>query len=171
MTPAKTTRATPITLIVFFLMTSWAAAGCLGPLDALGYESGEYERESLFREPEIQDDRIEDKDPSYDPSSRVEELFGTCQVVMNKSGTVTKLDIVPFEEDNADLEERLFPTRAEALVEVGSRGRRRDHPLSGGDQWSHEDVQRRPLRLHRGGDARWHPRGLPEPAGVPLRPG
>ena len=34
--------------------------GCLWPLDTLGVESKEYERESLFREPVIEDDRIED---------------------------------------------------------------------------------------------------------------
>jgi hypothetical protein len=70
----------------------------------------------------LEDDRIEDKHPAFDPARMVTESFGRpfggCEVTMNKSAAVTKLDIVPFEAPEAALKGRLFRGRTEALAAV-----------------------------------------------------
>ena len=74
-------------------------AGCLGPLDSLGYEDRVTNKQDILGGMQIEDDRIEDKQPAFDPTRTVVEIFRRpwCQVTMNKSATVTKLDIVPFD--------------------------------------------------------------------------
>lgn len=90
--------------------------GCIGPLDTFGNETIVTEEEELSKDDQLQDDKIEDKNPLYDPDRVVEEQFGPCTVRLNKSKTVTRLDIVPFAEQEADLEGKLFAGRGEALA-------------------------------------------------------
>ena len=70
-------------------------ASCLSlssAMDALGREAAVTETEKNAAV--IEDDKIEDKHPSCDPNRTVDELFGEqCLVRLNKSGSVTELDI------------------------------------------------------------------------------
>jgi hypothetical protein len=87
-----------------------------GCLDLLGHQEDVIEHrsnEDLFQ---LEDDRIEDKHPTYDATRTVTEAFnGWCMLTMNKSAAVTKLDIVPFEGGETALDKRLFHGRADAL--------------------------------------------------------
>jgi len=107
-----------------------ARAGCIaaalvlcacsfGPLDVLGGETVVTEESHNSSEPE--DDRIEDKNPVCDPSRTVTEHFGSCDVVLNKSCAVTKLDIAPLEKGDEDLVDRIFPSRQAAASLIQSR--------------------------------------------------
>ena len=97
--------------------------GCmLGPLDNMGVESIVTEEEDKSSEQSLKDDRIEDKKPTYDPTLTVIEEFEGCKVTLNKSASVTKLDIAPFEEHEGDLNGALFRGRAEAIKAVKKVG-------------------------------------------------
>lgn len=98
--------------------------GCLWPLDTLGVESKEYDRESLFREPEIEDDRIEDKNQICDPGLTTPIYYGECGFNVNMSCSVTKLDVVELAEGAQQewLAGKLFGTRGEALTVIGEAG-------------------------------------------------
>ncbi len=108
----KTTRLLPMVSLL-----ACAAASC-APLDILGVESVVTEEESTSGESELVDDRIEDKNPRYDPDLTVVEDYDGCQVTLNKSGSVTRLDIADFEEADLALKGRLFRGRAEAIEAV-----------------------------------------------------
>ena len=96
-------------------------AGCLGPLDTLGYEDRVTNTRDFLGGVQIEDDRIEDKQPAFDASRTVVENFGPwCAVTLNKSATVTKLDIIPFDADEAALTDKLFRGRKEALEAVAA---------------------------------------------------
>lgn len=98
-------------------------AGCLSPFDALGNETVVTENEHLEKDAGLSDDRIEDKHPVFDASRTVTEVFEGCEVVLNKSAAVAKLDIAPFGEGEAGLEGRLFPDRASAIAAALASGR------------------------------------------------
>lgn len=104
------------------LLASPLVAGCFSPIDALGVETLVKSNEALEKDPNLEDDRIEDKHPAYDPAITVVEQFEGCAVTLNKTGSVTRLDIVPFEGGLASLEGALFRTRAEAVDAVGDTG-------------------------------------------------
>jgi hypothetical protein len=95
------------------------AGGCL---DALGHEEDVIEDRSNQSTNQLEDDRIEDKHPTFDPNRTVTEAFaqswGSCGITMNKSAAVTKLDIVPFEGPETALDNRLFHGRTDALAAV-----------------------------------------------------
>jgi len=65
---------------------------------------------------EREDDRIEDKHPVLDPSLTVNESFDSCAFTLNKSGSVTKLSVAPYEGDQKSLGSKLFPSRGAALA-------------------------------------------------------
>jgi len=94
-------------------------AGCL---DFVGHEEIVTQHSDPQGMMRLEDDRIEDKHPAFDPARMVTESFGqqfgSCEITMNKSAAVTKLDIVPFEASEAALKERLFRGRTEALAAV-----------------------------------------------------
>lgn len=92
--------------------------GCLGMLDVLGFGSRYGYDSELQRDGNPEDDDIADKDPRYDPDLTVVETFGGCPVTLNKSGAVTRLDILPFQANEFFLDGTVFPTRAEALGTV-----------------------------------------------------
>jgi hypothetical protein len=103
------------------LCLALSAAGCLGALDTLGYEDRVTNTQDSLGTSQIEDDRIEDKHPASDPTRTVVESFGSwCQVTMNKSATVTKLDIAPFDGSEAALEDKLFRGRKQALDAVAT---------------------------------------------------
>jgi hypothetical protein len=99
-----------------------AAPGCLGPLDTMGNETLVTEDESLNKDPKLEDDRIEDKKPVFDPALKVTEDFDGCQVILNKSGSVTKLDIAEFGDSDGELADALFPDRRRAMEAVSRVG-------------------------------------------------
>jgi hypothetical protein len=92
-----------------------AASGCL---DVLGHEEEVIQTRSAQGTARIEDDRIEDKHPAFDPTRTVTEMFGppsgygSCAITMNKSAAVTKLDIVPLEDDETVLDKKLFRGRS-----------------------------------------------------------
>lgn len=102
---------------------SLLAGGCIGALDTLGYEEVVNETNGSVGSPRNEDDRIADKNPQFDPGRLVTESFSqpswsglTCDVTLNKSAAVTKLDIIPFEQSEDALRGQLFRGRTEALA-------------------------------------------------------
>ncbi len=91
-----------------------------GCLDILGHGEDVIEHRSNEGVFQLEDDRIEDKNPTFDPDRTVTEAFrgGSCPITMNKSAAVTKLDIVPFEGGETALDKRLFHGRADALATI-----------------------------------------------------
>ena len=71
--------------------------------------------------PAITDDKIADKHPVYDPYLVITERFGDCDVTLNKSGSVTKLDVLPWGDGEAALKGKIFRSRVAALVALGDR--------------------------------------------------
>ena len=92
--------------------------GCLGPLDTMGYEETVTNNKEYLKEDRLQDDRIEDKNPIYDPGLQVLESFDGCTIKVNKSGSVAKLDVLPFEGEYQGLNGRIFAGRGEAIAEL-----------------------------------------------------
>ncbi len=110
---------TQLTAAMFLsLLLSLLPACLLGPLDVIGNDTTVTESESKSKEQKIEDDRIEDKHPVFDPNLTVTEDFDGCLVTLNKSGSVTKLDILPPEDQDPSLEGKIFPGRGEALAAV-----------------------------------------------------
>ena len=95
------------------------AGGCL---DLLGHGEDIIEHRSNEGMFQLEDDRIENKSPTFDAARTVSESFkqsyGACTITLNKSAAVTKLDIVPFEGGETTLDKRLFHGRAEALAVI-----------------------------------------------------
>ncbi|PKN54758.1 MAG: hypothetical protein CVU56_24850 [Deltaproteobacteria bacterium HGW-Deltaproteobacteria-14] len=106
-------------LLAALLLAPVPLTGCFSPIDALGVETLVKNSEALEKDPNLEDDRIEDKHPAYDPAITVVEQLGECAVTLNKTGSVTRLDIVPFEGSLKALDGALFPTRAAALAALG----------------------------------------------------
>jgi hypothetical protein len=100
---------------------AWLDSGCL---DLLGHEETVIENRDSQGMSRIEDDRIEDKHPVFDPARTVTESFaqayGSCAITMNKSAAVTKLDIVPFEDEEIALDKNLFRGRTEALAAIAA---------------------------------------------------
>lgn len=93
-------------------------ASCAGSLDVLGEETAV--TESVKNKSEIEDDKLEDKEVSYNPARIIEETFSEhCVIRLNKSATITKLDIVPPEKDNP-ITNRVFPDRGTAIAAIDS---------------------------------------------------
>ena len=72
-----------------------AAGGCA--LDTLGYESQVTETSIKAQQNKLEDDRIEDKHPVFDPGLATIESFDGCDIALNKSGSVTKLGVAAYE--------------------------------------------------------------------------
>jgi hypothetical protein len=92
-----------------------ALAGCISPLDTLGNET-QVSTSVSSNAPE--DDRIEDKNPSYDPARIVVDDFQGCSVQLNKSASVAELDLVPLDGDARQLQGALFTGRGAAIERV-----------------------------------------------------
>jgi len=99
-----------------------ACLSSTGCLDVLGHEEDVTQRSDVMGTPQVEDDRIEDKHPTFDDARTVTETFGPgrCTVTMNKSAAVTKLDVVPFTGANAALGDTLFRGRREASAAVAA---------------------------------------------------
>ncbi|MBW2262504.1 MAG: hypothetical protein JRG91_11070 [Deltaproteobacteria bacterium] len=114
-----------------FVMIILAAAvlpGCpYGPLDVLGNETVVTDESHNSTEPE--DDRIEDKNPVCDPDRTVVETFQGCDIKLNKSCAVTRLDIAPLEEGDEDLADRIFPDRPAAAGYIQGRTDHETHHI------------------------------------------
>lgn len=92
-----------------------------GILDGLGNEELVTQRDEKKSNNSVQDDKIEDKKPLYAAKRTVTEGFcNYCSVKMNKSETVTSLDISPFEGNTAFLKDKLFRNRAAALSQLNA---------------------------------------------------
>lgn len=87
-------------------------AGCLDPLDAVGV--GEVVTEHKKSDP-LADDRLEDKHPEYDPTRTVRESFSGCDVILNKSASVTRLTLKSSGARDDALRGKIFPSRAAAM--------------------------------------------------------
>ena len=99
---------------------AWVCGGCL---DLLGHEEDVIQNSGLEGMSRIEDDRIEDKHPALDPARTVKERFvgpNGCEITMNKSAAVTKLDIVPLEDGEKVLDKKLFRGRTEALAAISA---------------------------------------------------
>ena len=82
----------------------------------MGYESDVTQSSQKLQQQKLEDDRIEDKHPVSDPSLTVNESFDSCTFTLNKSGSVTKLSVAPYEGDQKSLGGKLFPSRGAALT-------------------------------------------------------
>lgn len=94
--------------------------GC-NPLSVLGVEELVSEKSTLEAPPPIADDRIEDKHPNYVPSTFTDEVIDGCSIRLNKSGSIVKLDVLPFAEDDAALETKVFPTWMTAAAQLSNK--------------------------------------------------
>jgi len=97
-----------------FVLIALSVVGC-DPLSVLGVEERVSEHDSLEAPPPLADDKIEDKHPVYDPGAAVEEVVDGCPVRWNKSGSIVKLDVLPFDDATRDLEKRVFPGWSSAV--------------------------------------------------------
>jgi hypothetical protein len=107
-------------------LVSSLALACLGSgcsLNALGHEEDVTQSHDVQSLSQIEDDRIADKNPVFDPTRTITEAFGSswpCTITLNKSATVTKLDVVPFDGFESALDGKLFRGRREALASIGT---------------------------------------------------
>jgi hypothetical protein len=92
-------------------------SGCAYPIDTLGVEEIVREHDQVA----VQDDAISSKHPEYDQTLTVEEEFSSCIFTLNKSASVTRLDIQPLAATDGELNGRVFRNRTEALGALGSR--------------------------------------------------
>lgn len=108
--------------VVLISMFSFVSCGG-GLLDLVGYEESATEYAKIETKNKIEDDTLADKHPEYDPDRWVTETFGwTTEIIMNKSETITKLDIIPLAADgDKDLDGKLFHSRAEAIAALGGK--------------------------------------------------
>ncbi len=100
---------------------AWAMflGGCgLGPLDLLGVDAAVTQSKNKRSPSNPLDDRIEDKNPSYAPSRVIEETVDGCEFRLNKSATVTKLDIAPLEGGEKAFKNKVFRGRSHAIAAV-----------------------------------------------------
>jgi hypothetical protein len=106
----------------FFRISSFSAivvcVSCVeGSLDLLGEEAAVTELKKNASA--IEDDRVADKHVEYDPARFVEEKFGDfCTIHLNKSASITKLDIVSSERDDDSLKDKVFPSRPSAIAAI-----------------------------------------------------
>ena len=96
--------------------------GCLGPLDTLGNESVVTRKSSLEKAVVLEDDRIEDKHPVFDPDVTVIETFqgpySGCTATLNKSAQVTRLSLPAPTDAEKSTTETLYPNRTAALTAI-----------------------------------------------------
>ncbi len=95
--------------------------GCANPLDMFGVDEVVTKKSKQQAPPAITDDNIKDKHPVFDPTFTIQETFNTCDVTLNKSGSVTKLDVLPWAKDDGALKDRIFRNRTAALDALGQR--------------------------------------------------
>ncbi len=88
------------------------AVACLSPLDELGNDDTVVDHDTS--QSQNGDDDIATKHPIFDPSLTTTEAFASCSVLLNKSASVTKLDIVPFDGGDKALAQTLYPTMTAA---------------------------------------------------------
>jgi hypothetical protein len=67
------------------------------------------------------EEQLSDKHPVFDPDLTVVEEFDGCSMRLNKSASVTRLTVKDLEGGAAALQDYIFPTRAAALMALGSR--------------------------------------------------
>ncbi|MFI5300674.1 MAG: hypothetical protein ACHREM_21540, partial [Polyangiales bacterium] len=94
-------------------------AGCV--FDGLGWNETVIDVPQIFQTPVNTDDRLSDKHPAFDASRTVVERFNDCTVTLNKSGSITKLDVVGFTGDASALQDELFHGYVDALPMLTSR--------------------------------------------------
>lgn len=87
------------------MLASALACACAFPFDMLTIEETIIEQVSPEFDP-LADDRIETKNPQYDPNRTIIETFDECEVQLNKSGAVTTLNIP---QDQSEISEVLHP--------------------------------------------------------------
>jgi hypothetical protein len=95
--------------------------GCANPLDVFGMDEVVTQKSTAKKPPAITDDKIEDKHPVFDPNLTITEDFDGCEVTLNKSASVTKLDVLPWAKSDAALKDRIFRNRTAALTALGQR--------------------------------------------------
>ncbi|HOW50512.1 MAG TPA: hypothetical protein PLV42_00550 [bacterium] len=93
-----------------------------GLLDLVGFEESVTEYQKIETKNKIEDDTLADKHPVYDPDRWVTEQFGWTHITMNKSKTITKLDILPLAKDgDTDIDGKLFHSRAAAIAALSGK--------------------------------------------------
>ncbi|HRZ78799.1 MAG TPA: hypothetical protein P5044_02220 [bacterium] len=108
-------------LIRIALITVVFLTACdFGLLDNQGVEEIVSEKNEL-KSNEPVDDNPEDKTLVYDKDRTVVEYFDNCAVTLNKSKTLTKLDIMDMNKTDPDLVEKIYPTRVEAMKALNGR--------------------------------------------------
>jgi hypothetical protein len=71
------------------ILASALGCSCLLPLDMISVEETIIEQASAELDP-LADDRIETKNPQYNPTRTITEVFDGCDVTLNKSGSVIR---------------------------------------------------------------------------------
>jgi hypothetical protein len=95
--------------------------GCALPLDVLGEEQAVKQAASTSGSDSLADDRIEDKHPVFDSTLTIEETISGCVMTLNKSGSVTKLDVMPIPAQDSTIGQTLYPGYAAAVAALGDK--------------------------------------------------
>jgi len=109
-------KGTFVLILGLFLFTSCD----FGLLDNQGVEEVVSEKTEVQTHT-ITDDSPDDKKLVYDENRTVTETFGECTVTLNKSKTLTKLDIGNMRETDPELVEKIFPDRSKALAAIKNK--------------------------------------------------
>jgi hypothetical protein len=97
------------------------SCGCAVPLDILGEQEVVKQQANSLGTDTLADDHIQDKHPQYDPTLTIDETISGCMMTLNKSGSVTKLDVMPMHDGDAALAQTLYPTYAAAVTALSDR--------------------------------------------------
>jgi hypothetical protein len=90
--------------------------GCVDPMDVTGVAEVVSE---FHQQAPLQDDKLSDKHPEYDPARVVVEEFDGCQVTLNKSASVTRLTLQASGALDQAVKGKIFRSRGAALAALG----------------------------------------------------
>jgi len=108
------------TMLSVCIISAFLLSCDFGLLDNQGVEEIVSEKNELLSNGPV-DDSPDDKTLVYDKDRTVVEYFENCAVTLNKSKTLTRLDIMDMKKSDPDLVEEIFPNRSVAMKAITGR--------------------------------------------------
>jgi hypothetical protein len=108
------------TMLSVCIISAFLLSCDFGLLDNQGVEEVVSEKRELLSNEPI-DDSPDGKTLVYDKDRTVTEYFENCAVTLNKSKTLTRLDIMDMKKSDPDLVEEIFPNRSAAMKAINGR--------------------------------------------------